>query len=297
MSPKTTKIAAVGGAILLLFLGILIKNEVGAFDFIANLINGNYKEEFAKLGKINLPPSEEKIAEDPSLVHFKKCTFATSLSPSHNGAIFKEIAWMGTEEDPNNEWLTLEKRSAGDVDLSGSQIINQNERLKIVLPQGAILRNNKPLYTLSRKSKVSGSSPDFTFTGAIKNSNEGLRLFDNSCNLVDEVSANPDWPAGNSKTKKPMTRLTDLSWQTKGETKVTQAVSPIVVAAPACVNINLAPKPDLIKITRVGEKLADQIIELRGKTLFSSVDDLIRVRGIGTTTLVDIKKQGVACVE
>ncbi len=51
----------------------------------------------------------------------------------------------------------------------------------------------------------------------MKNSDEGLRLFDGNCNLLDEVIANPDWPKGSNNSKKTMERKDDLSWQTSND--------------------------------------------------------------------------------
>jgi len=59
------------------------------------------------------------------------------------------------------------------------------------------------------------------------------------------------------------------------------------------VEINTATISQLDKITGIGPVLAERIIEARP---FSSVDDLIRVKGIGEKTLQKIKEQGLACV-
>ncbi|MDP4009049.1 MAG: helix-hairpin-helix domain-containing protein, partial [bacterium] len=65
----------------------------------------------------------------------------------------------------------------------------------------------------------------------------------------------------------------------------------------SCVNINTASLEDLARITQVGQARAEQIIALRQESLFSSLDDLARVSGIGSTTVATIKEQGLACVE
>ncbi len=64
-----------------------------------------------------------------------------------------------------------------------------------------------------------------------------------------------------------------------------------------CININTAPKEELVKIKQIGEARAEQIINMRKEKLFSSVDDLDRVVGIGPSRIADIKEQGLACVE
>jgi len=62
---------------------------------------------------------------------------------------------------------------------------------------------------------------------------------------------------------------------------------------PDCVDINTADSDALDRIVNVGPSRAAQIIDLRP---FASVQDLIRVSGIGEVTLGEILDQGLACV-
>jgi hypothetical protein len=59
------------------------------------------------------------------------------------------------------------------------------------------------------------------------------------------------------------------------------------------IDINSANISELDKIITIGEVLAQRIIESRP---FFSLDDLIKVKGIGNITLSKIKSQGLACV-
>ena len=60
------------------------------------------------------------------------------------------------------------------------------------------------------------------------------------------------------------------------------------------IDINSASVRELDKITQIGPARAEQIISLRP---FSSVDDMIRIVGIGETNINLIKSQGLACVD
>jgi competence ComEA-like helix-hairpin-helix protein len=71
-------------------------------------------------------------------------------------------------------------------------------------------------------------------------------------------------------------------------------VSNICACTPEQIDLNSASANDLDKLYGVGESRAQSIIEARP---FSSVDDLVRVKGIGEITLEKIKGQGLACVE
>jgi len=60
------------------------------------------------------------------------------------------------------------------------------------------------------------------------------------------------------------------------------------------IDINSASAEELDKIINVGPATAEKIIANR---TYDSVDDLLRVKGIGDLTLIEIKEQGIACVE
>ncbi|MGA1594907.1 MAG: helix-hairpin-helix domain-containing protein [Ilumatobacteraceae bacterium] len=64
-------------------------------------------------------------------------------------------------------------------------------------------------------------------------------------------------------------------------------------SAEACVDINTASAEALDEIVHIGPSRAADIIALRP---FTSVEDLIRVSGIGDARLADIVEQGLACV-
>jgi DNA uptake protein ComE-like DNA-binding protein len=59
------------------------------------------------------------------------------------------------------------------------------------------------------------------------------------------------------------------------------------------VDVNSAEAEELEQIIHIGPVRAAELIQLRP---FSSLDDLVRIKGIGPARLADIKEQGIACV-
>ncbi len=143
---------------------------------------------------------EKKISEKKEII----CQFQ-SKEPKRE-VIFNEICWMGDEDSPANEWFELKNISQKKINLSGWQILNKNQKIKIFIEEIELLPGE--IFLFKRGDD---------FTGAIKNSQEALFLFDEDCNLQDIVEANPNWPAGDNKTKRTMERKEDLSWQTSEE--------------------------------------------------------------------------------
>ncbi len=112
-------------------------------------------------------------------------------------------------------------------------------------------------------------------------------------------------------TSSPTAQVTPTPEQTPGPTPTsaptleptpTPTASPTLTPEPpnggtGCsgnqVDINSASATQLEQIKHVGPARAQAIIQTRP---FSSVDDLIRVSGIGPARLSDIKQQGLACV-
>ena len=152
---------------------------------------------------------------------FKECDFSTIQFPSRQKIIINEVAWMGTANSANDEWIELKNISGSEVNLTGWQLIDQGEQIKINL--GLMNKTKIPaggfiLLERTDNDTVLNVSADFIYTGALSNTNEGLRLFDNQCNLIDEVLASPDWPAGDNASateRKTMERdASGLSWHT-----------------------------------------------------------------------------------
>ena len=158
---------------------------------------------------------EQEPEQEPDQEICKK----TNLSkPAQNKVIINEVAWMGTSYSSSDEWIELKNLSNNPVDLTGWQILDKENQIKIVFKQNGfspVIPSNG-FFLLERTSEqtVSFKKADIIYTGALSNNNEALYLFNNHCQLQDKVIANPSWPAGDNQEKRTMERSKDLSWHT-----------------------------------------------------------------------------------
>ncbi len=134
------------------------------------------------------------------------------FAANSSDVVINEIAWMGSTNSANDEWMELKNNTASQVDLSGWSIQSGDGKLKINL-KGAISADG--FYLMERTDDT--SVPDITagliYTGALSNSGVDLRLYDNLNNLIDEVNCTGKWFAGNNTTKQTMEK-TSSGWQT-----------------------------------------------------------------------------------
>lgn len=157
-------------------------------------------------GKSEEATEEKKTVSSEEFSKAKTCSFINPVSPIDlmGPIIFNEVAWMGDKEDFSNEWIELKNIGGQAVDISGWQVLDKDEQIKIIFSGNEI---DSGEFLVLRRGE--------DFSGNLRNSEEGLRLFDDECNLIDEVLAAPDWPAGDNKNKFTMERAAgDFSWYT-----------------------------------------------------------------------------------
>lgn len=138
--------------------------------------------------------------------------------------IINEIAWMGTSESHNDEWIELYNPSNQEVDLNGWQLLAQDNNPKIDL-KGKIRPMAYFLLERTDDNSAANAKVDLIYTGALNNNGEHLQLIDAQGNVIDEVNALDGWRVGNNQTKQTMERINyeagarsnDAGWQTSKE--------------------------------------------------------------------------------
>jgi hypothetical protein len=165
------------------------------------------------------PPSSNSSSNSSSGVSstpVSYCNQSSLVESILKDVLINEVAWMGTLSSSNDEWIELRNLSGSKVSLSGWQLLDKDNNIRIVFEEGdSILPNGFYLLERTDDTSVPGVSADKIYSGALNDKEESLRLFDRDCHLVDSVTATPDWGAGNSLTKKSMERGMDgNSWFT-----------------------------------------------------------------------------------
>lgn len=157
------------------------------------------------------------------------CGFNSGKNIPTRSVIVNEVAWMGNSASAADEWIELKNNLESEIDVSGWQVVDANEEIKIVLgrsdTRGVASKkiSGNGFYLLERTddSSVPNVSAEYVYTGALSNAGpEGLKLFDATCALVDEVFANAgaeknEWPGGENATKKTLERnANNFEWHT-----------------------------------------------------------------------------------
>jgi len=164
--------------------------------------------------ELSTEQTNENILDE---LDYQECSFESNQQPSHKKVILNEVAWMGSETSSNDEWIELKNISNVSVDISGWQVIDKGEQIHITFESGSAIPAGG-FYLLERTDddSIPAIIADVIYSGSLSNTNEAVRVFDKDCNLIDEVFASPDWPAGDSASKRTMEREANYSWHTYG---------------------------------------------------------------------------------
>ncbi|MDP1706783.1 MAG: lamin tail domain-containing protein [bacterium] len=158
-----------------------------------------------------LTKENSSVSPKEKLLTIKYCSFSQISKSLAGSAAINEIAWMGNVANSNAEWLELKNISGSQLSLVGYQLIDKAEQIKFIFSKDVILPAGG-FYVLARENQ--GINAEAFYSGALSNNNEGLRLFDKDCNLIDSVLAEKEWPGGDNESKKTMERDAAGLWQT-----------------------------------------------------------------------------------
>ena len=143
-----------------------------------------------------------------------------TLSAGYLDVVINEIAWMGTENSSNDEWIELYNNSSSIIDLNGWKIISNDNTPNIILKNKIL---SKGFFILERTDDTTlpNIKADLIYKGALNNEGEYLKLIDANKEIIDEIDCSKEWFFGDNETKKTMERGNTLingndlaNWQT-----------------------------------------------------------------------------------
>ncbi|MBD3248272.1 PKD domain-containing protein [Candidatus Falkowbacteria bacterium] len=153
--------------------------------------------------------------------------FCIRFSKAVSSVVFSEICWMGSAESSSDEWIELFNPTLEDIDLTGWIIQAYDGQPEIAL-EGIITAQG--YFLLERTDDDSSPAlADIIYSGSLGNSGEILELLNEDDVLVDSISAEEGWPAGDNETKQTMALANGL-WKNseqaggspKAENKITE---------------------------------------------------------------------------
>ncbi len=226
--------------VVVLFVASFVIADVSpreTFRSAASLLRMAFWDKGTLVGTIPLTPrdsantlsdaerSREQSSKAGTGVARSTCSFHADDAPDHGTVLFSEIAWMGNEESAQNEWIELANISDSPATIGGWSILDEGEQISFLFPANTTIPPHG-FFLLERNEKaVLGVRADALFAGGLRNTDEGLRLFDDDCNVLDEALAHSKWPAGDNATKRTMERdFADLSWHASATAGGTPAV-------------------------------------------------------------------------
>lgn len=164
------------------------------------------------------------------LLFFPVFVFAENNPP----VIINEIAWMGTINSANDEWIELFNNASDAINLNGWALKSPDEKIKIPL-SGQLSASGFYLIERTDDNSAPNAAADIIYTGALPNSGIKLGLYDNFNNLIDEADCGAGWLAGNNETKQTMEREGGnwRSSQNPGGTPGAQNSEALIPAFPA----------------------------------------------------------------
>ncbi len=140
----------------------------------------------------------------------------TALEIKKGDVVINEVAWMGTENSSNDEWIELKNETDENIDLDDWTLASEDGTPSITI-SGDISGGGYFLLERTDDTSVPDVGADQIYTGALGNGGEFLKLKDKEGNTIDEIDASGGWPAGDNSEKLTMEKDGD-DWQDSCET-------------------------------------------------------------------------------
>ncbi len=189
--------------------------------------------------------------------------------------VINEIAWMGTSNSSNDEWIELYNPTSKEIILDGWTLKSKSGKLKISL-KGKIFANGFYLLERTDDNSISSIKADLIYKGSLNNKGEELFLYDSEGNLVDTLNCSSGWFAGNNDLKKTMERKNPFIY---GNDASNWQTSSLIGGTPRRKN-SLTMKESDKELTKKGKLLMEEkrgdMFDIKKQTI--SIQDKIKIR-------------------
>lgn len=136
------------------------------------------------------------------LLLFSNVVFAKEI-------VINEIAWMGTENSANDEWIELFNKTEKDISLEDFSLFLDTKEIKL---EGIIKAHNFYILERTDDDTLPKIKANLIYTGSMKNT--GLNIFlKKNGNIIDEALFENGFNVGDNETKQTAERINE-SWQT-----------------------------------------------------------------------------------
>jgi hypothetical protein len=146
-----------------------------------------------------------------SIILFVFCFFSPVAQANVK---ISEIAWMGSDASPNDEWIELYNESDSVVDISGWSITTLDGNILIQL-SCTLLPRGVAVLERTDDETVPGIMALTTYTGSLSNVGATIVLKDSNGTIVDEVIGGENWESigGTNSAPRQTPQRTDAgSW-------------------------------------------------------------------------------------
>lgn len=160
------------------------------------------------------PSTTIQPTSKPSPTPAQKICTQINTAPTLSPILIHEVAWMGTTESANHEWIELKNISNQVIQLFGWSLRTADESIHISFPRIAVQPQEYILLERTSDITVPHIPADILYTGTLSNTGEKIYLFDTNCILIDSITETT-WKAGNATERRTMERNeTTKTWYT-----------------------------------------------------------------------------------
>ena len=136
------------------------------------------------------------------LLLFSNVVFAKEI-------VINEIAWMGTENSANDEWIELFNKTEKDISLEDFSLFLDTKEIKL---EGIIKAHNFYILERTDDDTLPKIKANLIYTGSMKNT--GLNIFLKKDGvIIDNALFENGFNVGDNETKQTAERINE-SWQT-----------------------------------------------------------------------------------